>query len=354
MTFVDAKTYLSLYRAAKLIRRTQEALMEEYASKQEMRCPMHFCIGEEAPPTALSLLLRPDDYIVSHYRSHGYYLAKGAPLSEMLAEFHGKATGSNRGYAGSMELAHEEARFYSGAIVGGPLSIAMGMAFGLKYKCDERTGLVVAVTGDGSLDEGVSYESLNLAALHGVPLLIICHNNHYAAHTAAPARTKASSIIDRVKPFGLRAETTDGMDVIGLHLKLRGIVDEIRATRQPYFLEVVTYRFCPHVGPEDDEWLGYRPAEEIAIWKKRDPVPVLREGALRAGIPDAKLRELESTIEEDIRKALASARADAFADYGESLTRVWDGGYSPIVKKFWEDDRSVFDPRQSETRLKSF
>src|SRR5271169_964122 len=113
MNSIDATTCLSLYKLGRLIRRTQEVLMEEYVAKQEMRCPMHFCIGQEGAPTALAPLLRSDDRIMSHYRSHGYYLAKGGPLTEMLAEFHGKVTGSNSGHAGSMELANEEVNIYS-------------------------------------------------------------------------------------------------------------------------------------------------------------------------------------------------------------------------------------------------
>ena len=128
MNSIDVTTCLSLYSMARLIRRTQEILMEEYVTKQEMRCPMHFCIGQEGAPPPWRLVAS-DDLIVSHYRSHGYYLAKGGPLTEMFAEFHGKATASNSGFAGSMELAHEEAQIYSGAIVGGPIAIAMGIAF---------------------------------------------------------------------------------------------------------------------------------------------------------------------------------------------------------------------------------
>ena len=287
MNSIAAAACLSLYRMAWLIRRTQEILIEEYVAKQEMRCPMHFCIGQEGAPTALAPLLQADDYIVSHYRSHGYYLAKGAPLKEMIAEFHGKATGSNGGFAGSMELAHEEARIYSGAIVGGPVGIAMGAAFALKYR--GALGIVIAVVGDGSLDEGVSYEALNLAALHDVPLLTICENNLYAAHTPEPLRTMSRSLIDRVKPFGMRTERFDGMDIVKLHLQLRAVVDEMRSGGGPRFVEIDTYRFCGHVGPENDDWLAYRPAEEIATWRQRDPLPALRGEVQRLGTSDATL-----------------------------------------------------------------
>ncbi len=351
MNYLDATTCLSLYRMGRLIRRTQEILIEEYA-KQEMRCPMHFCIGQEGTPTALSALLRADDYIVSHYRSHGYYLAKGAPLGEMLAEFHGRATGSNGGFAGSMELAHEEARIYSGAIVGGPAAIAMGVAFALKYR--QMPGIAIAVIGDGSLDEGVSYETLNLAALHGVPLLTICENNLYAAHTPEQLRTMSRSITDRVKSFGMPTERFDGMNVAKLHQQLSAVIDAMRAGGGPRFVEIQTYRFCGHVGPENDDWLGYRSAEEIATWRTRDPLPALRDEAIRLGVAEAALRECETAIEIEIGEALAAARSADFPDLRRSLAQVWSQSYSPIVKEFVRGGAMAFDSRQAETRLKPY
>jgi TPP-dependent pyruvate/acetoin dehydrogenase alpha subunit len=352
MNSIDATACLSLYRLARLIRRSQEVLIEEYVAKQEMRCPMHFCIGQEGSPTALAPLLRPSDYIVSHYRSHGYYLAKGGSLAEMIAEFHGKATGSNSGLAGSMELAHEHARFYSGAIVGGPVAIAMGMAFALRYRGDD--GIVIAVIGDGSLDEGVSYEALNLAALHGVPLLTICENNLYAAHTPTPMRTMSRSLVDRVKPFGMPAERCDGMDIVKLHLQLRALIDELRSGGGPRFVEIETYRYCGHVGPENDDWLAYRTAEEIAAWRQRDPVPSLRAEARRLGIAETRLSECEAEIEREIEEAFAAARRDAFPDFRWSLDQACSNDYAPIVKHFVHGGVGGFDSGQAETRLKPY
>jgi TPP-dependent pyruvate/acetoin dehydrogenase alpha subunit len=352
MNSIDVTTCLSLYKLARLIRRSQEILMEEYVAKQEMRCPMHFCIGQEGAPTALAPLLRSDDRIMSHYRSHGYYLAKGGPLTEMLAEFHGKVTGSNSGHAGSMELANEQVKIYSGAIVGGPIAIAMGMAFAQKYS--GVPDITVAVVGDGSLDEGVSYEALNLAALHDVPLLTICENNLYAAHTPEPLRTKSRSITGRATSFGIRAERLDGMDIIKLHVELRAIIKAMRAGGGPRFVEIETYRYCGHVGPENDDWLEYRSVEEIAAWRKRDPVPALREEARRRGISEESLRDCEAAIEREIADAFTAARNDVFPKPNWSLEQVWAQSYSPIITDFVRGGDTSFDSRQAETRLKSF
>ena len=348
----DADICLSLYRTSQLIRRTQEILMEAYLTNQEMRCPMHFCLGQEATPAALSLSLQAEDYIVSHYRSHGYYLAKGAPLSEMVAEFHGKATGSNSGVAGSMELAHEDLHFFSGAIVGGPLAIAVGMAFALKYR--GVPGIAIAVIGDGSLDEGVSYEALNLAALHAVPLLTICENNLYAAHTPEATRTMSRSLIERVKPFGMRAERLDGADILKLHARLKEIISEMRSGAGPRFIEIETYRYCGHVGPEDDIWLGYRTAEEIAAWRARDPIALLRAELSRLGTSEQTLLDIEAAIEKEIAMAVDAARGDGFPGFDWSLAQVWSDSYSPIVTEFTRGRPGDFNSRQTEARLKPY
>src|SRR5262249_978936 len=117
---------LELYRTMYLIRRAEEILMAEYHPSDQMRCPMHFCVGQEARAWGLGRVIRRKDILMSPYRSHGYYLAKGAPLDAMVAEFYGKKTGANLGIAGSMELASHDHNFYSGAIVGGSLFMPFG------------------------------------------------------------------------------------------------------------------------------------------------------------------------------------------------------------------------------------
>ena len=253
---------LALYRSMQRIRRIEETLIAEYHPADEMRCPIHFCVGQEAAPAALGLALREGDSIYSHYRSHGYFLAKGASMEAMVGEFYGKATGANKGMAGSMELADHDNHFHSGAIVGGTAGLAVGHAFAQKF-LGEKT-ISIAVFGDGAMDEGVNYEAINLAVLYDLPVIFICENNAYAAHTPLSTRSRAPSINGRAAAFGIDTVVLNDSDPERLRKEMARLVDDVRGQSRPLFLEIETYRFCSHVGPENEDWMGYRPADEVA------------------------------------------------------------------------------------------
>jgi TPP-dependent pyruvate/acetoin dehydrogenase alpha subunit len=327
-----------------LIRRAEEILMAEYHPADQMRCPMHFCVGQEAMPSALARVIRRSDILMSHYRSHGYYLAKGAPFEAMVAEFYGKKTGANLGIAGSMELASHEHNFYSGAIVGGSLYMPLGGAFAQKYRGVDE--ISVSIIGDGVFDEGITYEIFNIAALHQLPLLIICENNKYAAHTPIEKRQAVPKLGERAQAFGIPFEKHDGNDPMLLLQVLERIVPEIRAGKGPCFIEIATYRFCGHVGPGEDEGMGYRSAEELKQWKMRDPLAVLRH-ALAPSIEEKHLQQVESGIEAEIHAAIAAAKRAEWADFADIIEMNWSGEYASIVD-FKHRDEPSFKGSQSE------
>jgi TPP-dependent pyruvate/acetoin dehydrogenase alpha subunit len=342
-----ADTRLRLYLTMYLIRRTEEVLMAEYHPADEMRCPMHFCVGQEAMPAALAGLLRRDDVLMSHYRSHGYYLAKGAPLDAMIAEFYGKSTGANAGVAGSMELGAHEFNFYSGAIVGGSLIIPLGSAFAQRYRGVDD--ISVSIIGDGVLDEGVAYEVFNLAALHRVPMLIICENNRYAAHTPIEQRLARPFLAERAEAFGLPAEKLDGNDPELLRQALERVVPEIRGGAGPRFMEIETYRLCAHVGPDDDAALGYRSRDEVERWKARDPVVTLR-ARLADTVEPTELTAREAEIDARIAAAVVAAKRAGVADFSVIVGNNWSGEYSPLVGRFVDGPTLGFAGGQDDAR----
>src|SRR5258706_536422 len=142
LSIADGETEIarSLHRFMSRLRHCEEALAREYHPADQMRCPVHFCVGQEAVPAALSLLLREDDYLYSHHRSHGYYLAKHAPMPALFAELYGKATGANAGLAGSQDISYPSHRFFSGAVLAGAAAISAGSALAAKL---QRTDHVV-------------------------------------------------------------------------------------------------------------------------------------------------------------------------------------------------------------------
>lgn len=348
VTRVDSEAQLDLYQLMLRIRVVEEALIEEYHPLDQMRCPIHFCIGQEAAPAALGLVLQPDDVVSSHYRSHGYYLAKGAPLDAMVAEFYGKASGSNGGVGGSMELAHHDSKIYSGAIVGGTAGLAVGSAFAQKYR--RSSDVTVAVFGDGAMDEGIAYEAINLAVLRQLPVLFLCENNGYAAHAPIANRSRAHSLAARAAAFGIEAERIEDRNPEALLARLADIVAAMRVDRRPFFLEVETYRFCGHVGPEGDDEMGYRPADEIQARQAADPLKALHD-RLAAISGASLLATVKHKAVVEIAAAIDAAKRAAFPSRGWARSIVAAGTYDPLITEFVEGAVSEFRGAQMEAKL---
>ena len=292
-----------LYKFMVRLRRCEEALIEEYHPADEMRCPIHFCIGQEAIPAALSLLLTGADYLFSHHRTHGYYLAKGSPMQALFAELYGKATGANGGRAGSQDISYSPVNFYSGAILTGAVAIAGGAA--LAFQLKEKPGISVAGFGEGATDEGVFWEAINYAALRKLPVVFTCENNLYATSSHQLKRHVADNISERVQAFGVETQTLFGNDVVAVYGALSEATRKARAGLGPQFIESYTYRWNGHVGPEDDDYVGYRPASELEFWKSNCPIDLLEERMIEVG-------QLTPAIKSAVREEVDAEIADAF------------------------------------------
>jgi pyruvate dehydrogenase E1 component alpha subunit len=219
-----------------------------------------------------------------------------------------------------------------------------GGAFAQKYRGVDD--ISVSVIGDGVFDEGITYEIFNLAALHRLPLLIICENNKYAAHTPIEKRQAVGKLAERAQAFGIPFEKHDGNDVLLLLQTLERVAPEIRAGKGPRCIEIATYRFCGHVGPGEDEEMGYRSAEELRQWKMRDPVAALRR-QLAESMEHAQLEQLESSIDAHVHSAIAAAKRAEWADFNDIIDMNWSGEYASVVE-FKSGDVSTFAGSQSE------
>lgn len=301
----------SAYRFMLRLRLCEEALAREYHPADEMRCPVHFCVGQEAVPAALSLLLRGDDYLYCHHRSHGYYLAKNAPMDALFAELYGKSTGANAGLAGSQDISYPANRFYSGAILAGATAIAAGTALALKM---DRSDLVsVAGFGESATDEGIFWETVNYTALAKLPVVFVCENNNYSVFSPQLKRTLVDNISERVRSFGMPSVAIFGNDAPLVHRTLKDAISRARRGEGPTFVEAYTYRWSGHYGPASDDLVGYRAPEDLDAWKRNCPITLLRRALLAAGaMTDAEDAALAREYEAEIAAAFRFAKSSPF------------------------------------------
>lgn len=309
---------LILLREMLRIRRFEEKCIELY-SLGKIRGFLHLYIGEEAVAVGAMQALKAKDRIVSTYREHGHALARGVSMGPLIAEMYGKANGCSRGRGGSMHLFDISRRFYGGyAIVGGGLPIAVGLA--LADKMNKLTNITACFFGDGAVAEGEFHESMNLAALWKLPVLFICENNLYAMGTALERHQSQTDIAMKAAGYGVSARAVDGMDVSAIEAATRVAVDHIRAGKGPYLLECRTYRFRAH-SMYDPEL--YRSKEEVEAWKMRCPIATLEEKLRTEGqFSDQQKKEIETSITEEIDKAVAFAEAGAWEPVEDLLKDI--------------------------------
>jgi TPP-dependent pyruvate/acetoin dehydrogenase alpha subunit len=292
----------SLYRAMRRIRTTEERLATRY-SEQEIRCPMHLCIGQEAIAVGVSKHLTSEDGVFSNHRAHGHYLAKGGSLRTMLAELYGRETGCCGGRGGSMHLIDLDAGFMGATpIVGGTIPLTVGLAWSFKLRAEPR--ISVCFFGDGAFEEGVMHESMNFAALHKLPVLFICENNDFSVYTRLQDRQPRRDIWQVAAAQGLTAHAGDGNDVLAVDRMAGEAIARLRRGDGPQFLEFRTYRWLEHCGPNYDNDLGYRTMEEVRAGEADCPLK-----RISVYLDEASMKRIDSEIEEEVTAAFEWARS---------------------------------------------
>jgi pyruvate dehydrogenase E1 component alpha subunit len=296
---------LHLLREMIRIRRFEEKCAELY-SAGKIRGFLHLYIGEEANAVGAMQALTPDDAVVATYREHGHALVRGLPMTEVMAEMYGKASGSSRGRGGSMHIFSAAQRFYGGnAIVAGGLPLAVGLALADKLQGQSR--VTCCFFGEGAAAEGEFHESLNLAALWHLPVLFVCENNLYAMGTALARSESNPDIRAHAAVFGMTSEAVDGMDVVAVEAAALRAAHAVRRGEGPRFLETKTYRFRAHSMFDPDL---YRDKAEIEEWKKQDPIPRFRDWIVGTNLAHGgDVDALEAETAREIEAAVAFAEA---------------------------------------------
>jgi pyruvate dehydrogenase E1 component alpha subunit len=312
----EAAHRLDLLRTMLLIRMFEETCAELYSAAR-IRGFVHLYVGEEAVAAGVMAALGPDDAVLSTYREHGHALAHGLPVDALMAEMFGKQTGCSGGRGGSMHLFDKSRRFVGGnAVVAAGLPLAIGLA--LADKLQHRDRVTVCFFGEGAAAEGEFHESLNLAALWGLPVLFCCENNLYAMGTAIRKEHAQPDLALRAESYGLAAWPVDGMDVLAVEAAARRAVEAIRGGAGPHLLELRTYRFRAHSMYDPDR---YREKAEIERWKERDPIEALAATMRIAGqLDDSTLERIRDEVAALVAAAVESAEQAPFEPV-EDLTR---------------------------------
>lgn len=314
---------LALYREMQRIRVVEEGIAAAYG-EQEMRCPVHLAIGQEAVEAAAVMALRPDDYLVSGHRSHGHYLAKGGDLKAMMAEIYGKATGCAGGKGGSMHLIDLACGFLGSApIVGSTIPIGVGAAFGSVMRGEDRVTMVCL--GDGATETGVFHESLNWASLKKLPVVFLCENNFYSVYSPMDVRQPPGrSIAGIARAHGIASHDGDGNDPDLVHAMVRDGVAKCRQGEGPVFFEFFTYRWREHCGPNFDNDIGYRTEAEYLEWRARCPIETYGARLVAEGIATpAELEAIRTDLQDTMRDALDHARHSPFPGVEEMANGVY-------------------------------
>lgn len=296
---IKSELLLFQYEEMLRIRIIEEEFAERYSS-QQIRCPMHLCIGQEAVPVGVCSALTQKDLVFGNHRSHGHYLAKGGNIEGLVAELYGFQNGCAGGRGGSMHLIDLEAGFMgSTPIVGGTVPLAVGAAWSLKLR--QQNSVCVVFFGDGCFEEGVVHESMNFATLHKLPIIFVCENNQFSVYTKLNDRQPDRPIYKIAQAHGLEAKVASGIDV----QKIFELVSD-SYTRAlcgfPQFLEFHVFRWREHCGPNFDSELGYRTKNEILEYESSCPIKHIEQKILERQIIDRlRLSEIKQLMNQQVK-----------------------------------------------------
>ncbi len=311
---------IELYKTMYLIRKTEEKIQEHY-HEDEMKTPMHMSMGEEAIAVGVCHALKAKDQIFGTYRSHAIYLAKTQNINDFFAEMYGKDTALLKGKGGSMHMCNPDGGFMgSSGIVASAIPVAVGAAFANKTVKNEK--YVAVFFGDGAANEGVFWESLNVACLMKLPIIFVCADNGFAVHTPKSEREGYESLSDIVLKFHCHVINQETTDVEVIYNLTRDGIKLMKDTSMPLFLHFGYYRYLEHVGICEDYEAGYRSREEYLKWLERDPVRSQREKLINRGVDERNVKKIEEKIDEKIMNSIKKAQAAPFCDCDELFEGV--------------------------------
>jgi acetoin:2,6-dichlorophenolindophenol oxidoreductase subunit alpha len=309
---------IDLYHQMLTIRLVEEKI--EYGiTRGEVQGTTHLCIGQEAVPVGISDNLSDADYVVSNHRGHGHALAKGLSPEKLLAEVMGRENGYCKGRGGTQHISCMKKGFIgTNGITGGGIPLALGAAFSIKYNKQENISVVYI--SDGATNQGTFHESLNMASLWSLPLLIVCENNLYGMSNPIEKSISSLPISKRAEAHGIEAATLNGMDVIEVKDKSKKYIEKIRLGGGPVFLEFLTYRFKGH---SKSDPRVYRDKDEEKLWLDRCPIVTLKNLLVQEGYDELGLDELYNKLKDEINNVYSLVLESPFPSKSDIIKDVF-------------------------------
>lgn len=315
---VTGEEALDWFRKMSLIRRFEERAEEAYG-QGKIGGFLHLYIGEEAVAVGAMAALRPEDDVITHYRDHGYVLARGIEPKRVMAELYGKATGLSKGKGGSMHMADVRRHLWGGyAIVGGHIPVATGLALANQYR--NLPQVVACFFGEGATNTGTFYSGLNLAAVWKLPLIAIVENNRYGMGTAFERVSAVGEVYRKACVFNIPGVRIDGNDVLAVRDAVHRMAERSRTGGGPQLIEAMTYRFRGHSMGDPQR---YRTREEVEEAKARDPIARWRRTVLENDLAtEAELQEIRDEVEAEVEEAVQFAENSPAPDPSELYNDV--------------------------------
>ena len=317
MSEIGRELLEQMYETTATIRRFEQRAIEQYRLGN-IRGYLHPYLGEEGIAVGAIAAIGPDDYIVSTHRGHGHAIAKGHDPKRMMAELFGRETGYCHGRGGSMHVASRSVRnLGANGVVAGGLGIATGAALAIKQRGGSE--IVVAFCSDGGSANGMWHESLNLAAIWDLPVIFVLENNQYAVSTPIRDSARVDHLSARAAGYGIPGFTVDGNDAAIVYGSMQEPIRRARAGEGPTLIECMTFR---HGGHHVNAPGLYLPADELARWKARDPLTVLRERLARTGVDPAAIAEIDDRVGRLMEEAVDFATASPDPSLADFLAEV--------------------------------
>lgn len=317
---LNKEQLLAAYRSMRTIREFEERLHVEFATG-EIPGFVHLYAGEEASAVGTMSHLNDKDYVATTHRGHGHCIAKGVDVREMMAEIYGRATGSCRGKGGSMHIADlSKGMLGANGIVGAGGPLTCGAALAAKHK--KTGGVGVCFFGDGASNQGVIFESMNLASVWRLPVIFVAENNGYAEATSSTWSVAADNIADRANGFGMPGVIVDGFDFFAVYEALGEAIARARNGGGPTLVEMKLSRYFGHF--EGDAQTYRAPGEVQKLREEKDCLKRFEERVVRAELASTNdLRKVDTEVKALIDDAVAKAKAAPLPAPEALLTDVY-------------------------------